>query len=211
MIVGLRNIEKRSQEAGRTTKIRLRNAHKILIYKHRINLLKMKVLQSMDISASAEKVWDVLSGEYGTFSKWCVGAAESETVVAVLGAKAKDGSSARKLIRPDGVVVVETLEEYSDSEMKFQYKVEGGLPGFILEAHTEWTVEKKSNDECSIIVNFHGTMNTFPGLIMDPLFSHLLLPGIFKGVCASCKHYVETGEPSDAKKKETEKYKRSKK
>lgn len=53
-------------------------------------------------------------------------------------------------------------------------------------------------------------MNTFLGIVMDQLFSHLLLPGIFKDVCASCKHDIETGELSDAKRTETEKYERSK-
>lgn len=173
----------------------------------------MKVVQSLVIQASPEKVWDVLSGEYGTFSKWCLGAAESESLTGEQDSKAKDGSTARKLIRPDGVTVVETLEEYSDQERRFQYKVEGGLPGFILDAHTEWKVVTVGDDNSSseLVVTFHGNMKTFPGIIMDPLFSYVFLPGVFKTICQSCKHYVEMGEPSDAKKKETEKYQQGKK
>lgn len=91
---------------------------------------------------------------YGT--NWCVGAAESEKGRARRRAanKANVWSTARKLIRPDGVSI---SKEYSDSDMKLQYKVEGGSPGFILEAHTKWKVEKKNDTECSIVVNFHGT------------------------------------------------------
>ena len=112
------------------------------------------------------------------------------------------------------MTVVETIEEYSDQERKFQYKVEGGLPGFILDAHTEWKVETIEGDDtsCKLVVTFHGNMKTFPGIILDPLFSYVFLPGVFKQICQSFKHYVENnGEQSDAKKKETEKYLQSKK
>ena len=169
----------------------------------------MKVVQSLVINASPEQVWDLLSGEYGTFHKWCIGAAESESLqLTTATPKAKDGSTARKLTRPDGVTVVETIEEYSNQERRFQYKVEGGLPGFIVDAHTEWKVETVASDDtsCKLVVTFHGNMKTFPGIILDPLFSYVFLPGVFKQICQSCKHYVETGAQSDVKRKETEKY-----
>lgn len=72
-----------------------------------------KVSVSMQLGASAERVWQVAGGFQGLMD-WA-GGLQSCT--------AEQGGRVRRLVTGDGAVIVERLEAYNDSEKFYSYSI----------------------------------------------------------------------------------------
>jgi len=107
-----------------------------------------KVSVSMQLGASAERAWQVAGGFQGLLD-WAGG---------LRSCTAEQGGRVRRLVTADGVVIVERLEAFSDSEKFYRYSIiEAPLPVTNYQS-TLKVIPVFGKDECIV----EWTSNFYP-------------------------------------------------
>jgi len=108
-----------------------------------------------------------------------------------------------------GGKVVEELTMFSDDKMELAYDQIEGAPGFITYAHNHWKVIEVGPNQSKLEMNVNIHMKKFAGFFLGRAIAKVMKKHV-NIVLDEIKIYVETGDISEAKKKQIEKQKKKK-
>jgi hypothetical protein len=106
-----------------------------------------------------------------------------------------------------GNKVVEELTMFSDENKELSYNLTEGAPGFITLANNHWKVIKVGPNQAKIEMKVTMHMKRFAGFFLSGLIVKQMKKQV-NVVQNELKIYAETGEVSEAKKKQIEKQKK---
>jgi hypothetical protein len=148
------------------------------------------------INTSAERVWEILSGEFTDISSWARNVAhskarESADTLAVGGGRVCEV--------PGFGLTDERFTRYDESNKTFSFSVEAEkIPGFFKNMESTWKVvptgPNKSVVSTKIAGNATGVMGALVGPMMKRKFN-----GTLDQIYEDLRVYAETGEVSEAK------------
>ncbi|MEO0586536.1 MAG: SRPBCC family protein [Planctomycetota bacterium] len=142
------------------------------------------------IDASADRVWEVLGGEWGDIAQWLSFVAESHQVTS--GDPAS--GSVRACSVPGMGSLKETMLTYDEDAMTLSYRVTEGAPPFTSKVVNAWSVKPVGADRSSVVSEVTlaftdeapapmiGAMKSGWGSLLGMAFDELA-------------HYAETGQP----------------
>ena len=108
-----------------------------------------------------------------------------------------------------GNKVVEELTMFSDQNKELSYNLMEGAPGFIILASNNWKIIDVGNNHSMIEMRVTMQMKKFAGFFLGGIITKQMEKQV-NVVLDELKIYAETGEVSEAKKKQLEKLKKKK-
>ncbi|GAA4271232.1 SRPBCC family protein [Aquimarina gracilis] len=158
----------------------------------------MKIQKTIKINASAEKVWEVLWGDYGQVCKWA-STVNSSDYREVQGSN----NGGRACMSTWGEIheIVENL----DIENKTYTYYADGLPAIMKSAKNTWKVLQKGVNTSEVSIDLDIEFATIPKIFMG----WMIVPKMKKDVnqtLADLKYFIETGKLTEAKIKSDQKY-----
>ena len=145
----------------------------------------MEVTQDIEVAASSDDVWSILSDEFGEISSWAA---------RMLDSKADDSLAelgGRHVTTVEYGPATETLYRRDAERRSLGYWVTGpNLPPPLSDVQTEWRVTERGANS-SVELRFLGVVTP---LEMQPMLEERLATGITP-LLEELKHYAETGEP----------------
>ena len=145
----------------------------------------MEAINSVAIAASADQVWDVLSGQFDDIDVWAARILESD------GDPELGELGGRAVVTVEYGPATETLYLRDDEAKTIGYRVAAdGMPPMLSDVTTEWRVDAAGGG--SVVTQ------TFRGTLSDPAMAEPLSARFAQGVeplLAELKHYAETGQP----------------
>ncbi|MCR9249095.1 MAG: SRPBCC family protein [bacterium] len=103
-----------------------------------------------------------------------------------------------------GKKVVEELIMFNDEKRELAYNLTEGAPGFVTLAQNHWKVDELSPNHSKIEMNVTIHMNKFSGMLLGGVMTKQMRKQV-NIVLDELKTFAETGEVSEAKKKQLEK------
>ncbi|WP_299215611.1 SRPBCC family protein [uncultured Dokdonia sp.] len=158
----------------------------------------MKVNRTVQINASAITVWEMLYKNYGQACDWASTVNES-AFRNVVGSPY--GGRTCSTTFGD---VSEIIDHVNEKTMELQYHLDD--TPFIMKAATaHWKVTSTSVNTSDVTMKLDATLATIPGLLMGWLIKPKMKKDIYQTI-DDLKHFIENGEPSEAKKKSDANY-----
>ncbi|MEM8508031.1 MAG: SRPBCC family protein [Bacteroidota bacterium] len=158
----------------------------------------MKIKRTLQINAPSAKVWETLYANYGQACDWASTVNES---------KERQVPNSDYIGRTCSTVfgdVSEIIDHVDDDDMELQYHLDD--TPFIMKAATaKWNVNPQSINTSEVTMDLAVTLATIPGLLMGWMIKPKMRKDIYQTM-DDLKHYVETGEQSEAKVKSDAKY-----
>ena len=159
----------------------------------------MRIHQTFDIAASAERVWDILGPNYTRAGDWASGvylSAPRAGTPQVAGAPAV-GRTCQTSLGP----FTESIIAYDDDRRHVAYVATGDkMPGFVRRLANSWTVETAGPNAARVTMELEADIaqpfRTLMGWMMKRQFSKVLAEST-----DDLKIYAETGRPSARKRK----------
>jgi Polyketide cyclase / dehydrase and lipid transport len=103
----------------------------------------------------------------------------------------------------------EKLIKYSDSNHLLSYSVPEGMPSMVKYATNTWQLTSLSADKTKLTMVMDITLGGFMGIIMKPMMK-MMMGKMGSTLTEDFKFYVETGKPSAAKLKASQKIRNGK-
>ncbi|MEM6531842.1 MAG: SRPBCC family protein [Myxococcota bacterium] len=163
----------------------------------------MKKAVSIDISASADRVWTVAAIEFDKIGRWASNVSSSEGLSgpAAAGLSAKPPVAGRTCATPQGNTV-EKLIAFDDGSKSFTYEISGdAMPGFVERATNTWTVESTGADSARLTMSVRMSTRGLVGSIMQPMMK-VGMGKLLRVNLEELKHFIETGQPHARKRKQ---------
>ncbi len=158
----------------------------------------MKINKTLKINASADTVWKVLYTNYGDACHWASTVNESqERIVA--------GSD--YIGRTCSTVfgdVSEIIDQVDEENRQLQYHLDD-IPFIMKAASAHWKVTPIGSHTASITMDLDVTLATFPALLLGWMIKPKMRKDVYQTM-EDLKHFAETGEQSEAKKKSDSAY-----
>ncbi|WP_298537679.1 SRPBCC family protein [uncultured Algibacter sp.] len=164
-----------------------------------------KTLKSEIINISADSLWAICrefdkTAEWTSTLKHSYGTGESQFEGATCSSRICETDFGKGK-------VIEELVMFSDENKELSYNLTEGAPGFITLANNHWRVTKIGNNQSKIEMNVTMYMKKFAGFFLSGLIKNQMIKQVGI-VLEELKIYAETGEISEAKKKQIEKQKK---
>ena len=164
-----------------------------------------RTLKSDTINVSADSLWAICrdfdkTAEWTSTLKHSYGTGESEFEGATCSSRTCETDFGKGK-------VVEELILFSDENKELSYNLTEGAPGFITLANNHWKVIEIGANQSKIEMNVTMHMKKFVGFFLGGLIKKQMRKQV-NIVLAELKIYAETGEVSEAKKKQIEKQKK---
>ncbi|MEM9194295.1 MAG: SRPBCC family protein [Myxococcota bacterium] len=162
----------------------------------------MKRAESIEILASPEKVWSVAAGQFDRIGEWSSGVRSSRPLP--LESEPNPGSSLGLAGRVCDTPQGETIEKFvafDDGQRTFTYEVSGkAMPSFVKRATNTWVLKGLGPDRTQLTMTVEMETGGFVGAIMKPMMS-MGMGKVLRTNLEDLKHFVETGELHQRKKK----------
>ncbi len=160
----------------------------------------MNIKKEIIVNKPIAQVWEVLGDQYGEAYKWASGLDHSEG----LGLPKLEGAPcSQRTCQTSFGKITEAVRTYDESRYELEYEVIKGFPGFIDTAINNWQLQATGNGT-KVLIDFNMTTKGFLGLFMAPLMK-MQMNKVITNVLDDFKQYVETGQQSPRKAKETAK------
>ena len=166
----------------------------------------MKVSTSIDISATADEVWEVIGPDFARVSDWVSAIATSETVDARPAASGLDETDlagahpsgrACTFSSPGFDRIIEELTAYDPAARRLSYRLAHGMPAFVIEASNTWHAQALPDNRSEFTMDAYLELAGV-GRVVRP-FLRAYLNSIGRRTSRDLKAYLETGAPSRAK------------
>ncbi|WP_350286847.1 SRPBCC family protein [uncultured Croceitalea sp.] len=158
----------------------------------------MKVNKTIQVNASAQKVWEVLYTNYGDACDWASTVNES---------KEREVAGSDYIGRTCSTVfgdVSEIIDRADAKKMELQYHLDD-TPFIMKTATANWKVKPLNQDAASVTMDLDVTLATIPGLLMGWMIKPKMRKDIYQTM-DDLKYYIETGNQSEAKIESDNKY-----
>ncbi|NVJ97048.1 MAG: SRPBCC family protein [Alphaproteobacteria bacterium] len=156
--------------------------------------MQFRTQASITIGAPADRVWAIISDDFGDIGHWCSDLAASRSIAGPGGDKV---TCRRCTPKPGGLFGHQDVEEYlvenNASIRCLTYKATK-VPKQFKNALNRWCVEEVSATKSKLVIS--------PEVEVTPLFGFMfkLVSGrLLKRVLEDCKYYAETGTPHPRK------------
>lgn len=103
--------------------------------------------------------------------------------------------------------IKEKLLEYSSDQHLVKFDIYSGLPAMAKNALNTWQVTPVGNNQSKFTIKSDVKLKGLIGFMMQPMMK-MMMGKMVKGMTEDFKHFVETGQPSEAKVKAIKKYRR---
>ncbi len=148
---------------------------------------RQKVVESVTIDASPQKVWDVIK-DFDALAKWHPAVAQSPS------SKGNEVGAMRTLTLKDGGKIVETLEDYSADKMTMKYRAADG--GALPVTNYSSILSVKPADGGKALVEWRGAFyrafpNNNPPPGQDDEAAVKAITGVYTSGLANLKKIVE--------------------
>ena len=160
--------------------------------------------QSIEINVSAEKAWEIVGPNFVNIGNWGRGIIKSwentDAPINIEGAPAggrfcdvgKFGEADEKILH------------YDADKMEITWSaVISKMPGFVKNLKNQIKVESTGDNSCRVSTNITADLSGVGGLVMGGAITKNMIK-LIAGFLKDWKAYAETGEVSDAKKRELE-------
>lgn len=163
-----------------------------------------ETLMSEVINVSADSLWAICS-KFDKTAEWTstlnhsYGTGKSEFEGATCSSRTCETDFGKGM-------VVEELIMFNDENKELSYNLTEGAPGFITLANNHWKVIEIGDNQSKIKMNVTMHMKKFAGFFFGGLIKKQMRKQV-NIVLKELKFYAETGEVSEAKKKQIRKRK----
>ena len=172
---------------------------------------KYKVVEktlSKVIDVSADSLWSICR-EFDKTAEWTSTLNHSYGTGEPIHEGASCSSRTCETSFGKGNKVVEELIMFSDEKKELAYNLTEGAPGFITLANNHWKIVEIGPNQSKIIITPTMHMKRFAGFFLGGIITKQMEKQV-NIVLDELKIYAETGEVSEAKKKQLEKLKKNK-
>lgn len=114
----------------------------------------------IEVSAPAEKAWQVIGEQFGDISDWSA-TLESSFLKGILGVGATRTCKGKGFGPFPPSTIVEKLTHFDPEKYQFTYEASKGLPAFIKKAKNAWSVETIDKDNCVIHTRAHVILSVW--------------------------------------------------
>ncbi len=158
----------------------------------------MEFKKSLNIKATADRVWEVVAHDFDGVGMWSSGVASSGPNI---DASVPDGATVggRICATPGFGDLKETFTEYSEENKQFRFVV-SGMPSFITLAQNTVQVQATGLESASVSLHIQMETNTL-GRVMGPMFA-IKLKTTLNTFLDELKVYIENDEVSSKKRKQ---------
>ena len=149
----------------------------------------MEIKQQININASADKVWGILSNDFANVTKWATRMINSE--------RSSDLGpiGGRSVNTVEYGEATETLYRFDEEQRDLAYHVRGdNLPPMISDVTTGWRVDQVSETESAVTTTFGAAVSPE----MEEMISGRLLQGLIP-LLEELKYYAENDQPHPRK------------
>ncbi|PCJ97190.1 MAG: hypothetical protein COA50_06005 [Flavobacteriaceae bacterium] len=165
------------------------------------NQKKVKVIQktllSDTINVPADSLWVILRA----FDKVAHWTSELEHSEGVGQAKFEGATCNKRVCLQDGKKLVEELTMFSDEKRELAYELREGAPGFVKLAKNHWRVIEISPNQSKVQMDVTIHLSKFMGFFLGGIITKTMTKKVGI-VLDELKIYAETGEVSEAKKRQ---------
>jgi Polyketide cyclase / dehydrase and lipid transport len=156
----------------------------------------MRIVQHIDIDASAAQVWQIVGREFSDIGRW------ASAIPSSVRTSTGDGRACEGVLGIEQVT--ERLIAYDDDERTLTYVADRGMPRYVTTAVNTWRVETLGDNRARVAVSARLEMAGAARLLLPLLRVPLAFVG--RRTLAELKHYVEQGRPTPRKRRQLERH-----
>lgn len=150
----------------------------------------MNAIAELTINRNIELVWNIMGEDFANVHQWATNFTDSKAS----GEKKFDGLdySSRTTITERGTTV-QTLDAYSPEKFSLEYTITEGAPEIAKVASSKWSLEKISDNETKVILDFYLE----PKMELPAEMAEKVKMGIYMGaktIAEELKYFLENGE-----------------
>lgn len=151
----------------------------------------MQIHTAINVSAPAEKAWEVIGEKFGDFGEWTT-ALESSSLRGELGV------GATRVCRTNGVglfppmVAEERLITFDPEQKSYTYVVTKGLPAMFKRAQNAWSIETIDKTNC--IVHSHVNIEMKTWIRPFSWIFGMAIKRDMKKFFSEMSYFIETGK-----------------
>ncbi|WP_430906314.1 SRPBCC family protein [Maribacter sp. 2-571] len=153
----------------------------------------MRIQETIQIDAPAEKVWDILWNKYGQVCDW------ASTVNSSSDRKVLGNENGGRTCHSAWGEISEIVEHVDTERMTYRYRADG-LPKMMKSAVNSFTVNKKSVNTSEVELDLNVELAIVPKILM----SWMMVPKMKKDVLQTLvdlKYFAETDMQTEIKTK----------
>ncbi|GAB5522218.1 MAG: hypothetical protein Roseis2KO_00900 [Roseivirga sp.] len=158
----------------------------------------MHLQKEILINAPASSVWEVLGSNYTRVGDWASVINESAP------RNNHRGELEGRTCESTYGSVKEMITQYDEKAHLLSYQADG-LPAMFREGGSTWQVMPVDSNKARVIMDLKMKLAPLPGLLMGWMIKVKMSKDTDQ-LMLDLKHFVETGEPTDAKVKSDEKF-----
>ena len=167
---------------------------------------RIDIIQSLEVRSSTEKAWEIIGPGFINISNWGRGILRSWNNDNVKPSFEGAPAGGRYCELIGFGTFDEKIIHYSEREREISWSATGEkLPKFVSGLQNELKVERIDDHTCRLTSHISASLNGIMGLLMRSLMKKNFTRQI-KGFLNDWKIYAETGDISEAKKREKSKY-----
>lgn len=158
----------------------------------------MRIQETIQIDAPADKVWDILWNNYAQVCDW------ASTVNASKKRDVAGNENGGRTCHSAWGEISEIVEQVDTENMSYTYRADG-LPKMMKSAVNTFSVNAKGLDRSEVALDLNVELATIPKILM----SWMMVPKMKKDIhqtLIDLKHYAETDKQTDIKIKSDEKF-----
>ena len=161
----------------------------------------MEKSESIEIKASADRVWSVAADQFDKISEWASGVSASRPLsgpmTSSLSASAPSSGRVCKTLQGE---TVETFVAFDAEQQTFTYAITGAaMPGFVKNATNTWTIESLDKERARLTMKIQMATTGIIGALMMPMMK-FGMGKLLRTNLEELKHFIETGEQHARKK-----------
>ncbi len=167
---------------------------------------KLNIRESIEVKMDASKTWEIIGPNFLNIADWGRGILKSGEIESA-SKKIENAPAGGRYCEVAGMGKVEEhIIHYNSGKYEISWSALGEkIPNFVSDLQNEIKVEEINEGTCKIssnlMANLNGPMGFLMGFMIKKNFSKLI-----HGFLNDWKTYAETGEVSETKKREIEKF-----
>ena len=155
--------------------------------------------REITLDVPIDRAWQLLGPRFGQACEWAPGVHGSG-----IAAENDAGHPTQRACATDFGDIKERITDYDPDEYRLAYTVTEGFPGMIKEGRNRWQLHPAGRDKTRLTMDMTINTGGVFGTVMRPLM-RMQLNKLATQAVEGFKTYVETGQPSAAKRKEADK------
>ena len=165
-----------------------------------------KTLTSNTINVTSDSLWAILR-KFDKVADWTSTLTHSEGAD---DGKFEGASCNKRICEAPNNKFVEKLTLFNDKKKELAYELTEGAPGFVKLATNHWKVYEIGPNQSELQMDINMHLSKFMGFFLGDAITNSMTKQVLI-VLSDLKIYAETGEVSEAKKKQLEKLNKKKK